>query len=126
MENRIKIAHQYIEFLEKGDSDKIISLFAEKGTVESPLYGKMKASEFYKALLSDTTHSVLELKGVFEEKVSNSIALYFNYKWTLKNDEVADFDVVDIIEFDQSDEIRFLKIIYDTVKSREIMNRIRN
>ncbi|WP_215222598.1 nuclear transport factor 2 family protein [Echinicola shivajiensis] len=126
MDNKTKIAHQYIEFLEKGDSDKIISLFAENGIVESPLYGKMKASEFYKALFSDTTHSVLELKGVFGEKASDKLALYFNYKWTLKNNEVADFDVVDIIDFNQSDEIRFLKIIYDTEKSREIMNRIRD
>ncbi|WP_186758559.1 nuclear transport factor 2 family protein [Echinicola salinicaeni] len=126
MDKRTKIARQYIEFLEKGDSDKIISLFAENGTVESPLYGKMKAAEFYKTLFSDTILSVLELKGIFSEKASNNLALYFNYKWTLKNNELADFDVVDIIEFNRSDEIKFLKIIYDTVKSREIMNKIRD
>ena len=109
--NNKTIARKYIEFLEKGDLNGINRLFHKDGMVESPLYGKMRASEFYKELMSDTTKSQLEIKGIYETPESNSIALFFNYKWTMKNNEIADFDVVDIIDFNNTSEIRNLKII---------------
>lgn len=124
--NNKTIARKYIEFLEKGDLNGINGLFHKDGMVESPLYGKMRASEFYKELMSDTTKSELELKGIYEAPESNSIALFFNYKWTMKNNEIADFDVVDIIDFNNTSEIRNLKIIYDTVQSRRIMNKLKS
>ena len=124
--NNKTAARKYIEFLEKGDLNGINRLFAKDGTVESPLYGKMRASEFYKELMSDTTKSELEIKGIYEAPESNSIALFFNYKWTMKNDELADFDVVDIIDFNSSAKIKNLKIIYDTVKSRRIMEKLKS
>ena len=124
--NNKKVVIKYIEFLEQGDLKGIIDLFAKDGIVESPLYGKMRASEFYIELMSDTTKSQLEIKGIYEAPESNSIALFFNYKWTMKNNEIADFDVVDIIDFNNTSEIRNLKIIYDTVQSRRIMNKLKS
>jgi len=125
MNDNKKIVTKYIEFLEKGDLNGITKLFIENGMVESPLYGKMKASEFYKELMSDTKKSELEIKGIYEEPESNSIAIFFNYKWTMKNNEIADFDVVDIIDFNNSAKIKNLKIIYDTVKSRKILEKLK-
>ncbi len=107
-----KIANKYIDYL-------------EKGIVDSPLYGIKEAYEFYHELNSDTTNSELHLLGIFEEKDSNIIALYFTYKWTMKNNEKVEFDVVDIIEFDMHNKINKLKIIYDTVKSRGLVNRLK-
>ena len=113
-----EIAKQYIEFLENGEINQIIKLFSKKGQVTSPIYGTKLASDFYKELNEDTLNSKLKFKGLFEEKVSQRIALYFKYNWTLKNNSYIEFEVVDIIEFDKNNKIKHLKIIYDTVKSR--------
>ena len=119
-----EIAIKYIDFLEKGDIEKIINLFNQKGTVDSPLYGIKKANEFYHELSSDTTNSQLQLLGIFEENDSNIIALYFTYKWTLKNNKKVEFNVVDIIEFDEHNKIEKLKIIYDTVIARKLVEQL--
>ncbi|WP_237270756.1 hypothetical protein [Tenacibaculum discolor] len=52
------------------------------------------------------------------------MALYFTYKWTLKNNEKVEFDVVDIIELNSENKITKLKIIYDTVISRKLVNKL--
>ncbi|MGB5385730.1 MAG: nuclear transport factor 2 family protein, partial [Eudoraea sp.] len=83
-----------------------------------------KADAFYRELSSDTTNSELHLKGIFEETNSNKLALYFNYKWTLKNKQKVEFDVVDIIEFDATNMISKLQIIYDTLISRELVREL--
>jgi hypothetical protein len=119
-----EIANKYIDYLEKGDIKKIINLFNDNGIVDSPLYGIKKADKFYHELSSDTSNSKLHLLGVFENNESNNIALYFTYKWTLKNNEKVEFDVVDIIEFDTNNKISKLKIIYDTVIARELIQQL--
>ncbi len=124
MNHKKEVAKQYIEYLEKGNVQGIVDLFTTNGFVESPIYGRMNAKDFYKELLADTTKSELKLKRIFEDTATNCVALYFNYKWTMKNGETADFDVVDIINFDEQNKIEQLKIIYDTVKSRVIKQRL--
>jgi hypothetical protein len=121
-----EVAIEYIDFLKKGDIENVINLFNQKGIVDSPLYGIKKANEFYHELSSDTRNSELQLLGVFEENVSNNIAIYFTYKWTLKNNEKVEFDVVDIIEFDEHNKIDKLKIIYDTVIARKLVGQLEN
>ena len=119
-----EIARNYLEYLESGDMDKVIDLFNDSGIVESPIYGIKKAEEFYRELNNDTSNSELHLKGIFEQKDSNNFALYFTYKWTLKNNQKINFDVVDIIELDSQNKIKKLKIIYDTVISRKLVNEL--
>lgn len=119
-----KIALKYLEHLENGNIEKVIDLFNENGIVESPIYGIKKADKFYRELNNDTSNSELHLKGIFEQNESNNLALYFTYKWTLKNNQKVDFDVVDIIELDSNNKIKKLKIIYDTVISRKLVNEL--
>ncbi len=126
MKSKKEISIAYIDFLQRGSLQDLLGLFAENARVDSPLYGEMKADDFYRELGNDTANSELKLKGIFEEKDSDSIALYFNYKWTMKNNELVEFDVVDIIEFDESNQIIKLKIIYDTFKSRAMIKKLRN
>ncbi|WP_299431079.1 nuclear transport factor 2 family protein [uncultured Maribacter sp.] len=109
--NKKEIAKQYITHLENGNIEKVVALFNENGMVDSPLYEIKKTDEFYRELNSDTLNSELHLKGIFEENDSNNLALYFTYKWTLKNNQRVEFDVVDIIEFDNQNKISKLKII---------------
>ena len=116
------IAENYLRYLEQGATSNIIDLFAPDGYVDSPLYGMQKAADFYQALSADTISSTLKIHNIFEDHSTNSIALYFSYVWVLKNQEQAQFDVVDIIEFDRNNKIVKLKIIYDTVISRKLMD----
>ncbi len=118
----VEIARNYIDLLEKGDIRGVISLFSNSGVVHSPIYGKKTAIDFYTDLAADTTDSKLTLNGIFEEPNSSRVALYFNYEWTLKNGEIVNFDVVDIIVFDDEGKISELRIIYDTVQSRGMVN----
>lgn len=120
--NTKDIANMYLKHLENGDIEKVIDLFDENGIVDSPIYGIKKASEFYRELNNDTSNSELSLKGIFEQSDSNDLALYFTYHWTLKNNEKVAFDVVDIIEFNSNHKIHKLKIIYDTVLSRKLVD----
>ena len=122
--NKNEIAKKYLEYLENGNIEKVIDLFSNKGIVESPIYGIKKADVFYRELNNDTSNSELLLKGIFEQNDSNNLALYFTYKWTLKNNEKVEFDVVDIIELDSENKITKLKIIYDTVISRRLVNEL--
>lgn len=119
------IAHKYLDYLEKGDIDKVIELFAPEGIVESPLYGIKKAAKFYQDLKDDTSSSKLHLKGIFEQSDSNNLALYFTYIWTLKNNQDVTFDVVDIIHLDSKNKIKKLKIIYDTFTTRKLVDTLK-
>jgi hypothetical protein len=66
----------------------------------------------------------LKLKGIFEDADSARIALYFEYKWTVKSGKITEFDVVDIFKFNDENKITELKIIYDTVISRNLVDEI--
>jgi len=118
---RKQVAIQYLEFLSKGNVEGIISLFAKNGKVCSPIYGEKGASEFYRELGEDTLNSELKLNEIFENIDSGNVALYFEYKWTIKSGKIIVFDVVDIIELDAQNKIQELKIIYDTVTSRRLL-----
>lgn len=120
-----EVAVKYLDSLEKGNIAALLKLFTENGMVDSPVYGVLNANKFYKELSNDTISSELGLKGIFEENGSNKLALYFEYKWTMKNKKLVEFDVVDILEFDDFNRISKLKIIYDTVKSREMVKELR-
>ncbi|MBT8236908.1 MAG: nuclear transport factor 2 family protein [Bacteroidia bacterium] len=126
MSNRRSIAKNYLKFLQNGDMDQLLQLFSQDAIVDSPLYGLKKASDFYRELQTDTQDSKLELLKIFEAEKSTNMALYFTYKWTLKNQEVVSFEVVDIIEFNDSDKIQKLKIIYDTVLARTLVKQLKN
>ncbi|KAB1158351.1 nuclear transport factor 2 family protein [Tenacibaculum aiptasiae] len=122
--NKNELATKYLEYLERGDIEKVIGLFNENGIVDSPIYGVKKANLFYHELKDDTINSKLHLKGIFEQNNSNDLALYFTYKWTLKNNTKVEFDVVDIIELDSENKISKLKIIYDTVIARKLVEEL--
>lgn len=121
-----EIGIKYLSLLEQGDMENVIKLFSEEGKVTSPIYGTSSAKVFYDKLKADTNKSVLQLKGIFEGKDTHSMAIYFNYCWTLKNNAQVEFDVVDILKFDNALKIEHLHIIYDTLKSRELVNNLKS
>jgi len=113
-----EIANTYLSSLEKGDIDKIIDLFTKDGVVESPLYGRQLAKDFYPILFNDTTSSELKFDGLFIEDNSNRMSLLFDYVWVLKDGKKVNFKVVDVITLSPQNKIEKLVIIYDTIHTR--------
>ncbi len=122
--NKTTIAKAYIEHLSKADLSALLNLFSEDATVVSPVYGSKNYKEFYTQLFADTNNSSLKTKGIFEDAETGNVALYFTYQWTLKNDSFVEFDVVDILIFDNENKIKELTIIYDTVVSRKLVDQL--
>lgn len=104
----------YLEALEKGDLEGILNLYAPNAQVISPVYGRLKANEFYNTLLDDTQNSELQLHHSICDRQASKLALYFTYRWTLKDDSLLIFDVVDILVLDKNFKIKELTIIYDS------------
>ena len=124
MSSKIEVANAYLEYLAQGDMEKFVALFSKGGWVDSPLYGRQLAKDFYPSLQSDTQLSVIELEEIFESPSSSNMAIYFTYHWTLKSGKKVQFDVVDILSFDDSHKITSLRIIYDTVVSRQLVEEL--
>ena len=121
---RTDIAKLYIAALESGNIAAICELFADHAMVDSPIYGIMNASEFFKRLMDDTKQSKLRIHRIFEDSRNGELALYFEYQWLLSTEAKVCFDVVDIMRFDDSNKIVALKIIYDTHEARKQVNSI--
>ena len=115
------VGQQYLSALERGKLEGILELFAPDAQVISPVYGRLKADVFYSTLLADTHRSALQLHHSICDRKANKLAVYFTYRWTLKDDSLLIFDVVDILVLDSDCKIKELSIIYD---SRETSSKI--
>ncbi len=120
-----ELVARYLEALQAADIGKAVALFAAGGTVDSPLYGTMPATDFYPALFADTAQSALTLRatmvgGTDERPV---ISFWFDFDWILANGEPAPFTVVDVAELDAQGLIETLHIVYDTAPIRAAFER---
>lgn len=114
-----KTLTRYLHVLQKGSYEDIIELFTESAVINSPLYGKVKASRFYEELLKDTQKSEITSLNIFFNEPRNAGAAHFLYKWILNNGKITSFECIDIVEFADNGKIRQLTIIYDTYWIRE-------
>lgn len=110
-----KIIKLYLKALEDSSYNDIIKLFTKDAVVYSPLYGKIKASKFYKELFKVTLSSKITLLNILKNE--NVGAGHFRYDWVLKDGTPTFFECVDIFYFSKG-KIKILKIIYDTYKVR--------
>lgn len=117
---------QYLQFLEKGNYQDIVQLFTPDAVIRSPLYGELPASAFYEQLLSDTTQSKITLLNLFADESKRIGAAHFLYEWVLKEGIVTSFECVDVVHFSDSGKINQLTIIYDTYKTRQAFEEMKN
>ena len=116
----------YLKGLERGDAKRILALFEKGAMASSPLYGRIKASKFYKELFSDTTKSKITPLNSFISKSNKNVgAAHFRYDWTLKDGTPTSFECVDVFRFSKNGKIRHITIIYDTHKLRAAFNKIK-
>ena len=123
MKNKIL---DYLTALENSDLPAILSLFSADAIVNSPLYGHQKASVFYEDLFQDTSNSNIQLLEIFGNDTGEQFAALFLYDWTLKNGDNVSFKCVDIFEFDDSQQICKLSIIYDTANTRSTFEKVKH
>ncbi len=114
---------QYLQLLAKADYEALMELFSAEAVVYSPVYGEKLASDFYRELFEDTTASILRFQEGFVNEASNSSSLYFTYTWKMANGETYTFDCVDIFQFDESQKITSLRIIYDSAGAKEALSK---
>lgn len=116
------LIEQYLNGLNTGDLDLLLTLFTPDGTVDSPLYGVMPARDFYPALFKDTARSVVTLRRSLVSDDISTIAFWFDFDWTLADGSPAPFTVVDVAEL-RDGLISTLHIVYDTYPLREAWTR---
>ena len=120
MTKKEELCRRYLAALNQSDLKGVHSLFAPGAVVISPLYGRVEARKFFSDLFADTNRSDTSLLNIYEPVgTGHSIALHFNYKWTLKSGKDVEFEVVDILEMAENGEsFQKLTIIYDTAPIR--------
>ncbi|MEO8095532.1 MAG: nuclear transport factor 2 family protein [Pseudolysinimonas sp.] len=115
------VVERYLGALGAADLDAMLALFADGAIVHSPLYGDLLATEFYPVLFADTAEAKLTLLGTMHgASVTGQpmVSFLFHFDWILPGGTPAPFDVVDVVELDDSGRITSLRIIYDTVAVR--------
>ena len=122
--NHSETLKKYLQFLEAGDYENLISLFSQDAVVHSPLYGQVAAVKFYKDLFEDTSESKLTLINIFAGEKENTAAVHFQFDWTLSDGTAAPFEVVDVCKFSSDGKIEELKIIYDSAKTRPAFEKL--
>ena len=115
MEKSIK---EYLKALEIGNYEAMMKLFTDDAVVHSPLYGEIKAVDFYRDLFNDTSKSTITLLNIFKSGNPNIGAGHFRYDWVLKDGTPTSFECVDVFQFAEDGKIKELTIIYDTSKIR--------
>lgn len=113
-----KTIKAYLKALEKGGYENMIKLFTKNAVVFSPLYGKIKAIDFYRELFKDTSKSKITLLNIFKSDNKCVGAGHFLYDWLLKDGTPTSFECVDVFQFTDDGRIKQLTIIYDTSKVR--------
>lgn len=121
------LADEYLDALESGDAGRVVALFRADGMVDSPLYGRLPAGEFYPALFRDTASSKLTLRSSMSGITKTGapmVAFWFDFDWTLADGTPAPFTVVDVAELGPDGDIVELHIVYDTAPLRADFERV--
>ncbi len=111
----------YLDALQRGDAQAVLALFNARAVVHSPVYGSVRARQFYPNLFADTACSRIDLNGVFENVAGDSSAIaLFRYDWTLSSGAQVSFLCCDVFRFSpRTRRIAELTIIYDTAVVRK-------
>lgn len=122
----IEVVKSYLEALRRGSYEDIVRLFADDAVVVSPLYGRVRARDFYRELLEDTGRSEITLLNLFVCVDKSSVAAaHFRYTWTLRDGSSTSFECVDIFELAEDGRIEKLTIIYDAHKARQMLSEMK-
>src|SRR4030095_12712325 len=95
----MRLVDEYLAALETTDAVRILALFTDDATVDSPLYGIVPARDFYPRLFRDTAQSRLTLRSVMLGQTTDrrpTVAFWFDCDGPLPAAPRAPFTVVDV------------------------------
>ncbi len=118
-----QVVMSYFKALERGSYEALVGLFSKYAIVDSPLYGKMQASEWAKDFLQDTAKSKVTVLDIFKSDKFGSIAARFSCQWILRNSQFTSYEGVGIFQISPEDKIDKLTIIHDTANLRDAWNK---
>lgn len=121
------VCERYLAAIDRGDLAAIEAMFTPDAEVVSPLYGRMPAAEFHRALLADAGRARLQLRNLFDAaNRAPSGAMHLSCALTFA-EETVEFEAVDLFELAPDGE-RFsgLTIIYDSPATRDAYARLRD
>lgn len=116
MTERVDALRTYMQALDGGDYETIVSLFAPDNAVTSPFLGTMPAADFFGQLSRASANNDITSLDIFvsESRADQAVA-YFQYDWTMADGSVVVFKVMDLFGFEPgSARFSSLDIIYDT------------
>lgn len=122
------LVKRYLDALQSGNAELILSVFEEDGVVLSPLYGKMTAKQFYSDLSEDTIKSKITLINTLQSyENKDTCAGHFKYDWTMKDGSLVTFECVDVFKVSPNNKFQQLTIIYDTYGTvRDNFNKLKS
>jgi limonene-1,2-epoxide hydrolase len=118
------IVRTYCQALKDNDYQTIIRLFAKEAKIISFIAGEKSPLDFFQNLFSNSRRIKVEIKNIlFDVDNKKIVAAYIYLEVIWNKQEVIQFEVVDIFEFDQENKIKNLKIILDTYPLRKLKER---
>jgi hypothetical protein len=121
-----KTIKDYLSALKIRSYENIMNLFTQDAIIHSPLYGEIKAVDFYRDLFKDTSKSTITLLNIFKSNNPKNGAGHFRYDWILKDRTSTSFECVDVFQFADDGRIKELTIIYDTSEIRSSFEKIKD
>ena len=99
-EARSEIVTRYVADLGSANSQDIISLFEENGTVVSTSRGKMNAKEFFNAFLPQIANATTVINQTFYGVTdANHMSVRFHFSFKLKDGEAGEGEYIDEFVF---------------------------
>lgn len=106
MGNRKQIVRKIGKVIEGADFDGILTFFAPDAHVKLDLYGTLKADQFFKALLNDTSDTKITLISADVDDTDPAcIKAESEYIWTLKEGQQITLAITSRFCFDSDDKI---------------------
>jgi hypothetical protein len=108
--------HEYVAALQAGDAEKTLALFAADAWVQSPLFGRMSAREFFPRVVAASSAAELTVHDVLVSAEGRPRAVgYFLYEWWLRDGSKVAFECADVFNFNPpTGKIESRIILYDT------------
>ncbi len=99
--------------LEALNYDALLSFFAHNATTDCDIYGHLKAPDFLKIFLNDTSNSKITIKSIVkDEKNSNKVLVHFEIVWTTQGGQTLKSDIKKILDFDGNNKITHITAQY--------------
>lgn len=119
-----EVVRRYMQALAACDLDGLSALFTADAKVYSPLLGWVEPRMFFEKMcrLSDLQASWQKAHNTLVSCEDKPVMIkHFTYHWAVKDGRSTTFEVCDVFEFNERNQIVRETILYDTYQLRQDM-----